>query len=319
VDSFTVIWYSLIMKDLKPKLIIIAGPTASGKTSLAVEMAHEFNGEIINADSMQVYRYMDIGTAKPTVIERRGIVHHLIDVADPDDDFNASRYRELTIPAIKEIIDRKKTCFVVGGTGLYIKTLLGGLMECPASDPDLRDELINECKEKGSPFMHERLSRLDPESAGRIHPNDRTRVIRALEIISLTDRPHSSIIMGHGFSERPFLALKICLNINRDRLYDRINDRSRHMIEAGLIDETRALLARGYSPELRSMNSLGYRHAAAFLNKEWSLEIMMPRLKQDTRRYAKRQLTWFRADHEMIWADPDNPGLIKSKIQAFLD
>lgn len=307
------------MKDLKPKLVIIAGPTASGKTSLAVEMAHEFNGEIINADSMQVYRYMDIGTAKPTISERRGIVHHLIDVADPDDDFNASRYRELTIPAIKGIIDRKKTCFIVGGTGLYIKTLLGGLMECPASDPDLRDELINECKETGSPFLHQRLRRLDPESAGRIHPNDRTRVIRALEIISLTDRPHSSIIMEHGFGERPFIELKICLNMKRDRLYDRINDRSRHMIEAGLIDETRALIERGYSPELRSMNSLGYRHAAAFLRREWSLEVMMFRLKQDTRRYAKRQLTWFRADHEMIWAEPDNPGFIKSKIQGFLD
>jgi len=307
------------MKDPKPKLVIIAGPTASGKTSLAVEMAHEFNGEIINADSMQVYRYMDIGTAKPAISERGGIVHHLIDVADPDDDFNASRYRELTIPAIKGIIDRKKTCFIVGGTGLYIKTLLNGLMECPASDPDVRDELFNEYREKGSPFLHERLMRLDPASAGRIHPNDRTRVIRALEIIRLTDRPHSSIIMEHGFNERPFLALKICLNVGRERLYDRINDRSRHMVEAGLIDETGALLEKGYSPELKSMNSLGYRHALAFLRKELNLDAMISRLKQDTRRYAKRQLTWFRADDEMIWADPQNPGLIRSEIQGFLD
>jgi len=307
------------MKDLKPKLIIIMGPTASGKSPLAVDMAHEFNGEIINADSMQVYRYMDIGTAKLTFSERRGIVHHLIDVADPDDEFNASRYRELAMPAIKAITEREKTCFIVGGTGLYIKTLLGGLMECPPSDQDLRDELINECKEKGVPFLHERLKQLDPESADRIHPNDRTRVVRALEIISLTDRPHSSIIMEHGFGERPFHALKICLNMDRDRLYDRINDRSRRMFEEGLIDETRSLIERGYSPELRSMNSLGYRHVSAFLRKEWSLEVMMSRLKQDTRRYAKRQLTWFRGDHEMIWAQPDSPDFIMFKIKEFLD
>lgn len=307
------------MKDLKPKLIIIMGPTASGKSPLAVDMAHEFNGEIINADSMQVYRYMDIGTAKLTFSERRGIVHHLIDVADPDDEFNASRYRELAMPAIKAITEREKTCFIVGGTGLYIKTLLGGLMGCPPSDQDLRDELINECKEKGVPFLHERLKQLDPESADRIHPNDRTRVVRALEIISLTDRPHSSIIMEHGFGERPFHALKICLNMDRDRLYDRINDRSRRMFEEGLIDETRSLIERGYSPELRSMNSLGYRHVSAFLRKEWSLEVMMSRLKQDTRRYAKRQLTWFRGDHEMIWAQPDSPDFIMFKIKEFLD
>jgi tRNA dimethylallyltransferase len=307
------------MNDRKPKLIIIAGPTASGKTSLAVEMAHAFNGEIINADSMQVYRYMDIGTAKPTISERRGVIHHLIDVVDPDDDFNASRYRELAIQAINKIIERKKTCFIVGGTGLYIKTLLGGLMECPAIDPDIRDELINECKEKGSPFLHERLKLLDPESADRIHPNDRTRVIRALEIISLTERPHSSIITEHGFSERPFMTLKICIKMARDRLYDRIDNRSNHMIEAGLIEETWALLERGYSPELRSMNSLGYRHAIFHLKKEWSVEEMISNLKQDTRRYAKRQLTWFRADPEMAWVEPDDTGFIKSKILAFID
>lgn len=307
------------MNDLKPKLVIIAGPTASGKTSLAVEMAHEFNGEIINADSMQVYRYMDIGTAKPTISERRGILHHLIDVVDPDDDFNAARYREMAIPAIKDIVNRKKTCFIVGGTGLYIKTLLGGLMECPALDPDLRDELIKECDERGSPFLHERLKLLDPESAGCIHPNDRTRIIRALEIIGLTDRPRSSIIIEHGFKERPFLTLKICVNIGRDRLYDRINNRSDHMIEAGLIDETKLLLEKGYSPKLKSMCSLGYRHAISFLRKEWNFEEMISNLKQDTRRYAKRQLTWFRADPEMIWVVPDDMDFIKSKIQEFLD
>lgn len=307
------------MNDRKPKLIIIAGPTASGKTSLAVEMAHEFNGEIINADSMQVYRYMDIGTAKPNISERRGIVHHLIDVADPDDDFNAARYRELAVPLIGEIIDREKICFIVGGTGLYIKTLLGGLMDCPGQDPGIREKLVNECKQKGAPFMHERLGLLDPESAARIHPNDKTRVIRALEIISLTKRTHSSILMGHGFRESPFLTLKICLDIERKRLYERINERSRGMVEGGLIDETKGLLERGYSPELKSMNSLGYRHAVSFLRKECALEEMILKLMQDTRRYAKRQLTWFRADHDMILVEPDDIGFMKLKIRRFIE
>jgi len=307
------------MKDQRPKLIIITGPTASGKTTLAVEMAREFNAEITNADSMQVYRYMDIGTAKPSISERKGIIHHLIGVVDPDDEFNAAKYRELAIPVIREIIGKMKRCFIVGGTGLYIKTLLGGLVECPPSDPVLRNELIHECEEKGPPFLHERLRMLDNESADHIHPNDKTRIIRALEIITLTGRLYSSIIMEHCFSERPFRTLKICINMDRDRLYDRINNRSNRMIEAGLIDETKGLLERGYSPELRSMKSLGYRHVVSYLRKECNIEDMMSNLKQDTRRYAKRQLTWFRADTEMIWVKPDDMGLIKSKILEFLE
>jgi len=307
------------MNARKPKLIIIAGPTATGKTSLAVELAQEFNGEIINADSMQVYRYMDIGTAKPNITERRGIVHHLIDVADPDDDFNAAKYRELAVPLIGEIVNREKTCFLVGGTGLYIKTLLGGLMDCPRPDPEIREKLVDECRRKGAPFMHKRLGLLDPDSAARIHPNDRTRVIRALEIISLTKRPHSSMIMEHGFKERPYLTLKICLHMERNRLYERINERSRRMVEAGLIDETKGLLERGYSPELKSMNSLGYRHAVSFLRREYTLEEMISKLTQDTRRYAKRQMTWFRADRDMIPLEPNKTGFIKLKIREFIE
>jgi tRNA dimethylallyltransferase len=314
-----VIWYKLIMQDQRPKLIIIAGPTASGKTAAAVEMALEFNGEIINADSMQVYRYMDIGTAKPAAGERKGIIHHLIDVVDPDEEFNASLYRKAAILVINEIIKKGRTCFVAGGTGLYIKALLGGLMECPQSDPDLRDGLIDECREKGSFFLHERLKKLDPGSADRIHPNDKTRVIRALEIISLTDRPLSSVIAQHAFNERAFRTLKICLDVEREKLYDRINMRCDQMIELGLVDETEALLAKGYSPDLRSMKSLGYRHAISCINKEWTPEDMANNLKQDTRRYAKRQMTWFRADPEMIWVEPGNREIIRAKIQEFID
>jgi tRNA dimethylallyltransferase len=307
------------MQDQRPKLIIIAGPTASGKTAAAVEMALEFNGEIINADSMQVYRYMDIGTAKPAAGERKGVIHHLIDVVNPDEEFNASLYRKAAIPVINEIIGKGRTCFVAGGTGLYIKALLGGLMECPPADIDIRDGLIKECREKGSLFLHNRLKKLDPGSAERIHPNDKTRVIRALEIIRLTDRPLSSVITQHAFNERAFQSLKICLDVDREKLYDRINTRCDHMIESGLAYETEALLAKGYSPDLRSMKSLGYRHAISCINKEWTFEDMAKNLKQDTRRYAKRQMTWFRADPEMIWVEPGNRGIIKAKIQEFID
>jgi tRNA dimethylallyltransferase len=305
------------MKDQRPKLIIIAGPTASGKTGLAVKLAHEFNGEILNADSMQVYRYMDIGTAKPTIAQREGIHHHLIDVVDPDEEFNASVYRRLAVSAINNVLERNKMCFVVGGTGLYIKTLLGGLMECPSSDPEVRDSLVRECVEKGSPFLHERLKTFDPESAARIHPNDKARVIRALEIISLSNTPPSSIMTHHAFSENIFSTLKICLDVSRDELYDRINKRCGQMIESGLMEETEALLEKGFSPDLRSMKSLGYRHAVSLLKKEWSMEEMSYNLKQDTRRYAKRQLTWFRRDAETIWLDPGDIGAIRSRIMKF--
>jgi tRNA dimethylallyltransferase len=307
------------MNDRRPKLVIFAGPTASGKTKIAVEMALDFCGEIVNADSMQVYRYMDIGTAKPTMDERKGILHHIIDVADPDEEFNASIYRRLAIPAINSIIEKNRTCFVVGGTGLYIKTLLGGLMECPPSDPDLRESLANECMEKGSPFLYERLKRLDPESAGRIHPNDKTRVIRALEIVSLAGMSSSYLIKRHAFGEKMFRTLKICLNADRDRLYDWINVRCEHMMESGLIDETEALLTKGYPPDLRSMKSLGYRHAVAYLKKEWTGDEMMYNLKQDTRRYAKRQMTWFRADPEMVGVEPGNKEFIRSRIREFIE
>jgi tRNA dimethylallyltransferase len=307
------------MNDQRPKLIIVTGPTASGKTSVAVELALEFNGEIVNADSMQVYRHMDIGTAKPAVDERKGVIHHLIDVVNPDEEFNASVYRRLAIPAINRIIEKKKTCFVVGGTGLYIKTLLGGLMECPSSDPDLRESLVKECMAKGSPFLHERLKGLDPESASRIHPNDRTRVIRALEIISLSDKPPSSIMTLHAFSEKMFRSLKISLNVGREELYDRINRRCDHMIESGLVAETKALLERGYSSDLRSMKSLGYRHAVSCLKKEWTSDEMRYNLKLDTRRYAKRQLTWFRGDAEMVWSEPGNKEFIRARITEFIE
>jgi tRNA dimethylallyltransferase len=306
------------MKEKRPKLVVIAGPTASGKSSLAVNLALHFGGEIINSDSMQVYRGMDVGTAKLSIKERKGVVHHMIDVVDPDEDFNASLYRSLAEPIAKDIVERKKACFVVGGTGLYIKVLLGGLLKCPPVNTGLRKELIRECEERGSPFLHERLKRLDPVSALNIHPNDITRVIRAIEVIHLTDQALSSLILQHNFKDRPFQALKICMHVDRDHLYKRIDDRSVSMIKSGLFEETQKLLGKGYSSDLGSMNALGYRHAIKYLKHERNLEETILQLQRDTRRYAKRQLTWFRADHEMVWAKPEDIDFIKKKIEKFI-
>ena len=306
------------MTDSRPKIIVIAGPTASGKSSIAVDIAEEFDGEIINADSMQVYRYMDIGTAKPAMDERKGILHHLLDVVDPDEEFNASIYRSMADTIINRITSRGKLSLVVGGTGLYIKTLLGGLLSCPPHDPAIRSKLNSEWDELGSACLHERLKKLDPESSERIHPNDRTRVIRALEVIALTEKPLSSLVQNHGFQESPFQALKICLSRERSELYQRINDRSVKMIESGLVSEVEKLLEKGYTGDLKSMKSLGYRHVLRFIKGDWDKDETVLRLQADTRRYAKRQMTWFKADPEMIMTEPGNIGSIKNIISEFI-
>jgi tRNA dimethylallyltransferase len=306
------------MKENRLKLVVITGPTASGKSSIAVNLAIHFGGEIINSDSMQVYRGMDVGTAKLLIEERKGVVHHMIDVVDPDEGFNASLYRHLAEPIVKDIVERKRVCFVVGGTGLYIKVLLGGLLKCPPANIGIRKELIRECEESGSSFLHERLKRLDPISALNIHPNDSTRVIRAIEIIKLTDQALSSLILKHNFKDKPFQTLKICIYVDRDQLYQRINDRTISMIESGLFEETQKLLKKGYSSDLRPMNALGYRHAIRYLKNECNLEETILQLQRDTRKYAKRQLTWFRADPEMIWAKPEDIDFIEKKIEKFI-
>ncbi|UCF56484.1 MAG: tRNA (adenosine(37)-N6)-dimethylallyltransferase MiaA [Deltaproteobacteria bacterium] len=305
------------MTNGKPKVVVITGPTSSGKSSVAIDLALHFSGEIVNADSMQVYRGMDVGTAKLKITERRGIPHHLLDVVNPDEDFDAAKYRSLAAPLLRDMASRKKVCFVVGGTGLYIKSLLGGLLKCPAADPELREELRRTWEECGHLYLFERLKMLDPESAQKIHPHDKVRIIRALEIIHLTSQRLSSLIRRHGFKDRSFQALKICLQVNRQQLYERINQRSLTMIEAGLVTETEGLLRKGYSPDLKPMKSLGYRHMVKFLEGACDLDEAIFQLQRDTRRYAKRQLTWFGADPEMVWMRPeDSEGIVK-KIETF--
>ncbi|MBW2616261.1 MAG: tRNA (adenosine(37)-N6)-dimethylallyltransferase MiaA [Deltaproteobacteria bacterium] len=302
----------------RPKIVIISGPTASGKTSLGVDLALALKGEIISADSMQVYRGMDVGTAKPTPEEQKGIPHYLLDVVDPDEEFNAATYNSMAIPKIAEIGSRGSSCFVVGGTGLYIKGLLDGLFESPPADMELRESLRRECDSSGSAVLHERLANLDPESAHKIHPNDRVRIIRALEIIHLTNRRFSDLTRAHAFGGRTLNALKLCLKVDREELYDRIDKRSLSMVENGLVGETESLLRKGYSPDLKPMKAIGYRHMITYLKGDWSLDEAISELQKDTRRYAKRQLTWFRADPEVTWIEPGNFHVVKDKVKEFL-
>ena len=301
-----------------PKLIIISGPTCSGKSVLAVELALMLGGEIINADSMQVYRGMDIGTAKLPISERKGIPHHLIDIVDPDQEFNAALFRVHALTIIRDLHVAKTPIFVVGGTGLYVKALLGGLFTCPPSKPELRQSLWEECEKRGPSLLYQRLSRLDKKAANSIHPMDKVRIIRALEVIHLTGSPFSELTGKHGFSDRGFLALNLSLNVDREILYSRINRRSMSMINSGLISEVERLLKMGYSPELKPMRAIGYRHIVDYLKGRWNLDEATRLIQQDTRRYAKRQLTWFRADSDIIWVNPDDkPGII-NKVRAFI-
>lgn len=305
------------MKPL-PKIVVIAGPTASGKTRLSVELAKVFNAEIISADSMQVYRWMDIGTAKPTEAERKGIPHHLIDVADPDELFNAARYRSLAQSVATQVMGRGKACLVVGGTGLYIKGFLQGLFECPPATRELRQSLHLEWESDEGAGLYRKLELLDPETTGKIHPHDRVRILRALEIIELTGRRPSELFREHRFGEKSFDALKFCLQVERKRLVQRIDERSVEMVDRGLVTETEELLRKGYSAELKPMEAIGYRQAVQYLNGECTLEQALVSLQKDTRRYAKRQLTWFRKDPEYVWVDPGDFDAFVERIQAFM-
>jgi tRNA dimethylallyltransferase len=306
------------MVDDSPKLIIISGPTCSGKSALAVELASIVGGEIINADSMQVYRGMDIGTAKLPISERKGIPHHLIDIINPDQEFNAALFLVHTLPIIKDLHSKKIPIIVVGGTGLYVRALLGGLFNCPPSDLELRQNLWEECEKQGTSFLYEKLSRLDKNAADRIHPMDKVRIIRALEVIHLTGYQFSELTRKHGFSNKRFSPLNLCLYVDRHILYRRINRRTISMIDSGFINEVEVLLKMGYDSNLKSMQAIGYRHIVGYLKDKWKFNETIKIIQRDTRRYAKRQLTWLRADPEIIWVNPDDTTEIINKVMTFI-
>jgi len=285
--------------------VILFGPTAVGKTKIAIDLAKKLNGEIISADSMQVYRGMDIGTAKPTPEERQGIPHHLIDIRNPDEEWTVSDFvREVQNLKVK-IQNNGKIPIIVGGTGLYLWALLEGFsFPITPADKELRARLEKE----PTSTLYARLSTIDPEAAGKIHANDKKRIIRALEVYELTGRPISEL--QNKVSDSPHLSvgntlpLLIGLNLSREELYERINQRVDDMVSKGLIEEVKGLLAKGYSKDLFSFQALGYKEVVEHLDGKWTREQMVEELKKRTRNFARRQMTWFRRFKEAKWFNP---------------
>jgi len=300
------------------RIIIVCGPTAVGKTGVALKLAAAAGAQIVGADSMQIYRYMDIGTAKPTAKEQARVPHHLVDFCDPAEPFNAAAYSRLARKAIDRLLEKGVVPLVVGGTGLYIKGLLGGLFPAPSPDRSIRQRLQAEAEQLGTPALHDRLVRVDPSTAARLHPNDTARVVRALEVLAATGEPISRQQDRHRFEDEPYRALKIGLFLKREVLYRRIDRRCDAMLEAGLIEEVKDLLKRGYSPQLKSMQSIGYRHVVDYLQGRATFEETRRLFCRDTRRYAKRQLTWFRSDPEIRWLTPEETNKACSMIRKFL-
>ncbi len=301
-----------------PKIIVICGPTGIGKTTSAIKLAAAFSGEIVSADSMQIYKYMNIGTAKPTIEEQKAVKHHLIDIAEPNQNFNAALFSEKAGKIIYRLWQKKIPAFVTGGTGLYIKTLIYGIFKDEKSSNAVKEKIKKEAAEKGLIFLYEKFKKKDPEAAAKIDPNDSYRIIRAITVFEATGKKISSYHKTHGFADKKFTSYKIGLEINRQTLYERINRRVDKMIEQGFIQEIKDLIGKGYSKDLKSMQSIGYKHIIDFLEGEISLDKALDTIKRNTRRYAKRQMTWFKADKEIVWLAPDNILKIVPNIRAFL-
>jgi len=281
----------------------IVGPTGAGKTAFALAAAEHLDAEIVNADSRQVYRGMDIGTAKPSAAERCRVAHHLIDIRDPGKPMDVAEFARIARAAIAEIAGRERRVLVVGGSGLYLRVLRGGIFDGPAARPALRAELAAVAERLGPGELYRRLSAVDPEAAARIDPHDLSRIVRALEVYELSGMPISFYQRRHAFAAREYASLTIGLTIPRDALYAAIEQRFDAMVAAGLIEEVRALMAGG--GDLSGMPpAIGYREIASYLRGEMTLEQAIERAKRESRRLAKRQLTWFRAEPEIVWIDP---------------
>ena len=289
---------------MKPKVVVIVGPTASGKTAVSIELAKKINGEIISADSMQIYKYMDIGTAKPTLDEMQGIKHYMLDVVMPDETFNVAKYKSMAESAIEEILKKGKVPIIVGGTGLYINTLVDGIefADVPC-DEEYRNELIEKGYREGAMSIYKELEKVDSESAKKIDPNNIRRVARALEIYKVTGKTKTQLDI-ESRKEVKYDYRLFGMEWDRETLYDIIDLRVDKMIEAGLIDEVRNVTEK-FKISNTAVQGLGYKEVIEFLNGNISYEEMIEKLKLETRHYAKRQLTWFRRDKRIKWIKPD--------------
>jgi tRNA dimethylallyltransferase len=282
-------------------LIVLVGPTAVGKTALSLPIAQALQAEIVNVDSRQLYRYMDIGTAKPTPAQCRQVPHHLLDLLLPDQQTNAAHFLQAARQTLDDLWQRGKRAFIVAGSGLYLRALLYGLMPAPAAHPALRQELHAYADRHGTPALHRRLQQVDPAAAVQYHPHDRVRVVRALEVTYITGEPFSLHQRRHQHQGQRYPYVGIAVTRDREELYTRIADRTEAMLAAGWLGEVQALVARGYTQEYSAMNSLGYRELLAYLagRTPWSETVIA--IKRETRRFAKRQLTWFRKFPHLHW------------------
>jgi len=285
-------------------LLIILGPTAVGKTEVALSLLKKIKGEIISADSRQIYKHMDVGTAKPSKEIREKFPHHLVDIVSPDELFSAAEFKRRAELAIKSLQEEDKLPVIVGGSGLYIKAVVNGLFAGPGADWQLREELKERARREDRKSLHEELKKIDFKAASRIHPHDEMRIIRALEVYYLTKKPISSY-QKQGFSS---LSNTVMIGLRRKRalLYELINQRVDKMIKEGLINEVKSLLGRGYSENSFSLQGLGYKHIIKYLKGDYSKEEAIKLMKRDTRRFAKRQLNYFKRDKRIIWLDMEN-------------
>lgn len=284
---------------MKP-LIVIAGPTATGKSALAVYLAKLFDTEVISADSMQVYKGMDIGTAKPTAEEMHGIPHYMISIVEPDRGFSVGEYVRMASPVVEGILEKNRIPIIAGGTGLYIRGIVDGLCDAPAADPKLRKRLFEEEEDAGKGHLYKRLMAVDPVSASRIKTNDTIKIVRALEVFEKSGIPISEIQGSHGFKENRYHPIMIGLTMDRAELYKKIEERVQNMVEQGIENEVRCLLNK-YGSTAPLQNGLGYKQFSGYINGLYGRDEAVSLLKRDTRRYAKRQFTWFRRDARIKW------------------
>jgi tRNA dimethylallyltransferase len=291
-------------RRINPNVIVIVGPTCSGKTNLSLKLAHLLPGEIISADSRQIFKYLDIGTAKPPKYQLEKIPHHLIDILDPSENYDASIFEKDAENSIEQIFQKNKTPIVVGGSGLYIKSLIDGIFDTSAKDLDYRKELLQKRLEFGKEFLHEELKKVDPSSANAIHPKNWKRVIRALEVYHTTGEPIWKHHQMQSISkEKKYNFKQFGLKWDRNILYENINRRVDEMIGNGLIDDVKNILKNGYAKNLNSLDTVGYKEIIQHLDGIISLETAIELIKRNTRHYAKRQLTWFRKDKRINWFD----------------
>ena len=287
----------------KETFLVIVGPTGVGKTQAALELAERSDAEILSADSRQIYRYMDIGTAKPSPEERKKVQHYFIDIVDPDQTYTAGDYGQQARQQLQDLFRRDKTAIVVGGSGLYIRALLDGLSPELPSDPEIKNQLVAEIKILGNTELHRRLREVDPPAAERIHPHDSQRILRALEVFQISGKKISELQKILPRDKLEFTPLVVGLNMERRKLYQRIEQRVEKMIEEGLVEEARKLLQMGYDKDLNSLKTVGYKEIFPLLDGKRTLKDTVAEINKNSRRYAKRQLTWFCNDPKVRWIE----------------